>query len=62
MTHRNNPQIDRTAYGWCAWHRDYAEGVRLIEVHERVSGGGGDRFACPPCRQAHRLVPYEDQS
>lgn len=52
-----------TAVGWCAWHQNYARGVRLIQVIEQSSGPGtmGNHFACPPCRQAYDLVPLADQ-
>jgi hypothetical protein len=52
-----------TAYGWCAWHKKYSGGVRLIEVIEQGSGPGtaGNLFACGPCREIHRLTPYSDR-
>ncbi|MEU2895234.1 hypothetical protein ABZ690_17880 [Streptomyces sp. NPDC006967] len=50
-----------TAYAWCAWHREFAGGVRLIEVVEQGSGAGGALYACGPCRQAFRLVPFADR-
>lgn len=49
------------AFAWCSWHSGYAEGARLITVHEQGSGSGGHLFACEPCRQEHRLVPFADQ-
>ncbi|MGA5108693.1 hypothetical protein [Streptomyces pseudogriseolus] len=49
------------AYGWCAWHGNFAAGVRLIEVIEQGSGPGGARFACAPCRKVFGLVPFADQ-
>lgn len=50
-------------YGYCAWHRQFARGVRLIRVEEAGSGPGtmGNKFACPPCRQAYGLVPLADR-
>ncbi|MGY3202663.1 hypothetical protein [Streptomyces sp. TE5632] len=50
-----------TAYGWCAWHRQHAGGVRLIEVIEQGSGSGGALYACASCREQHRLVPFADR-
>lgn len=50
-----------TAYGYCAWHKGHAEGVRLIQAREQGSGPGYSLFACPPCREVHRLVPYADR-
>ena len=50
-----------TAYAWCSWHDGFAEGVRLIDVIEQGSGSGGNLFACEPCREIHRLVPYADR-
>ena len=52
-----------TAVGWCAWHQNYARGVRLIQVIEQSSGPGtmGNHFACHPCRQAYNLAPLADQ-
>lgn len=60
-THTPDTPNTPTAYGYCAWHRGSAEGVRLIEVHEQGSGPGGGVFACPPCMEAHRLVPFADR-
>lgn len=53
-----------TGYGWCAWHRKYSRGVRLIQVHEQGSGPStaGNLFACGPCREVHGLVPLADRS
>ncbi|MFF0184913.1 hypothetical protein [Streptomyces sp. NPDC005244] len=50
-----------TAYGWCAWHDNFARGVRLIGVHEQSSGSGGGVFACRTCREVYDLVPLADQ-
>lgn len=50
-----------TAFGYCAWHKGYADGVRLIHAVEQGSGGGHCIFACPPCREVHRLTPLADQ-
>ncbi|MFH9826709.1 hypothetical protein [Streptomyces bobili] len=50
-----------TAYGWCSWHQGSAENVRLIYAHEQGSGPGGGTFACEPCREENKLVPFADQ-
>ncbi|MER6678807.1 hypothetical protein [Streptomyces sp. NPDC000983] len=57
------PVRNPAAYGWCAWHENYARGVRLIHVIEQGSGPGtaGKRFACRPCRHAYDLVPLADR-
>ncbi|MFD8845498.1 hypothetical protein [Streptomyces pseudogriseolus] len=52
---------DRRSFGWCAWHKGHAGGVRLIEVIEQGSGPGGAQFACEPCRTAYGLTPYADR-
>lgn len=49
-------------YGWCAWHENYARGVRLIRAFEQGSGSGGSLFACPTCRDVYDLVPLAEQS
>ncbi|MER5209379.1 hypothetical protein ABT063_01965 [Streptomyces sp. NPDC002838] len=57
-----DPVTTPTAYGYCCWHGGDAEDVRLIDVIEPVSRGGGPAlFACPPCRDKHRLVPLADR-
>lgn len=64
MKSLDNPQAEPAnpaGFGWCAWHKGHAEGVRLITAHEQGSGPGYNLFACPPCREMHRLVPYADQ-
>ncbi|MGW3134386.1 hypothetical protein [Streptomyces sp. NPDC001139] len=50
-----------TGYGWCAWHENYARGVRLVRAVEQGSGRGASLFACRPCREAYSLVPFADQ-
>jgi len=50
-----------SAYGWCAWHQGHADGVRLITVIEQGSGPGHAQYACRPCREAYRLVPFADR-
>lgn len=50
-----------TGYGWCAWHQNYARGVRLVRAVEQGSGPGASLFACRPCREAYSLVPLADQ-
>lgn len=50
-----------TGYGWCAWHQNYARGVRLVRVEEQASNGRGSYFACRRCREVYDLVPLADQ-
>ncbi|MEV0638444.1 hypothetical protein AB0I77_26590 [Streptomyces sp. NPDC050619] len=50
-----------TAFGWCAWHQNYARGVRLIHVDQQGSSSGANRFACRTCREVYDLVPPADQ-
>lgn len=65
MKSLDDPQTgpaEPTASAWCAWHQAHARGVRLIAVQEQGSGpGGGNLFACHPCRQAYDLAPLADQ-
>lgn len=49
-----------SSYGWCAWHENYARGVRLIRVIEQGSGPSPGLFACPSCREAYDLIPLAD--
>jgi hypothetical protein len=49
------------AYGWCSWHEGYSSGVRLINVHEQGSGPGASVYACGPCSETHRLVPFGER-
>lgn len=49
------------SYGYCNWHHGYSEGIRLINVQEQGSGPGGVQFACAPCSQKYRLVPFADR-
>lgn len=60
-THTPDTPNTPTAYGYCSWHKAYAAGVRLINVHEQGSGPGGSAYACQPCRQAYGLVPFADR-
>ncbi|MFF9205158.1 hypothetical protein ACF1AE_25720 [Streptomyces sp. NPDC014986] len=49
------------SYGYCSWHKRFAEGVRLIDVQEQGSGPGGAIYACGPCRTTHDLTPFADR-
>lgn len=53
--------VTPTEFGWCSWHQGSAEGVRLIYAHEQGSGPGGGAYACTPCRETNRLIPFADQ-
>ncbi|MBL3670141.1 hypothetical protein JL475_30015 [Streptomyces sp. M2CJ-2] len=64
MTQTMQPTTETTtprAFGWCHWHEENVEGVRLITVIEQGSGSGITHFACPPCMAAHRLVPFANR-
>ncbi|WP_031104968.1 hypothetical protein [Streptomyces sp. NRRL S-146] len=50
-----------TGYGYCSWHKRFADDVRLIDVIEQGSGSGGTHYACSPCREAYGLVPFADR-
>lgn len=41
--------------GWCAWHGEFADTVRVIDI------AGGHRLACQPCMERHGLVPFADR-
>ncbi|MCM8548869.1 hypothetical protein [Streptomyces sp. STCH 565 A] len=47
--------------GWCAWHKNIADGVRVIQVDEQGSGRGGVRYACGPCQVRYDLTPFADR-
>lgn len=51
-----------TAFGYCAWCKGHASGVRLVQA---TDAGSGPRptglFACPKHRQIHGLTPLADQ-
>ncbi|CAL9515914.1 hypothetical protein SUDANB145_03715 [Streptomyces sp. enrichment culture] len=57
----NEGTTEPLTYGYCAWHRGYSTGIRVIEVVEQASGPGGVQSACGPCREEYDLVPYADQ-
>ncbi|MFE9764601.1 hypothetical protein ACFYPC_08740 [Streptomyces sp. NPDC005808] len=59
-THSEDAPAIPAAYAWCAWHDGYTDTARLISAQETVANGRGSRFACAPCRTAHRLVPAAD--
>lgn len=47
--------------GWCSWHRDAADDVRIVQIDERGAGRGVVRYACGPCRERHGLTPLIEQ-
>ncbi|MFJ8221393.1 hypothetical protein ACWD7M_34140 [Streptomyces griseus] len=47
--------------GWCDWHEGPSGTAVLISVIEQCSGPGITRYACAPCREQRRLVPYTQQ-
>ncbi|MEW2351420.1 hypothetical protein AB0904_27605 [Streptomyces sp. NPDC006684] len=47
---------------WCAWHRDLADDVALIQpAPEPTTEPGGALYACRRCRETYRLTPWEDR-
>lgn len=48
------------SYGYCSWHQRFAGGVVLINIIEQGSGPGAVHYACAPCIEQHRLVPFTD--
>ncbi|MFE6354394.1 hypothetical protein ACFVOO_16355 [Streptomyces rochei] len=47
--------------GWCAWHQEFADTVRVVHIEEQGSGAGGYRRACHPCIAKHGLTPVVDR-
>ncbi|MEU8536195.1 hypothetical protein [Streptomyces parvulus] len=47
--------------GWCSWHEDAADDVRVVEIAEQGSGRGALHYACGDCREEHGLVPLAEQ-
>lgn len=60
-TQREHTPDTPGAFGYCAWHKAHAEGVRLIAIHEQGSGPGGSLMACQPCRDVYGLIPLADR-
>ncbi|WP_413754778.1 hypothetical protein [Streptomyces sp. MMBL 11-3] len=50
-------------YGFCAWHKEFTRGVRLVHVEEAGSGPNtaGSKFACTPCREKYGLIQFADR-
>ncbi|MGX9921804.1 hypothetical protein ACWIG4_18340 [Streptomyces sp. NPDC002248] len=57
MTAQEPPRL----IAWCAWHLDFAEDAVLIQPAEPKSPTGADLYACPACREMHRLTPYAER-
>ncbi|MFI5754302.1 hypothetical protein [Streptomyces sp. NPDC051569] len=60
MTPQSSTSTSGKATGWCDWHVGPSETAVLIDVIEQGSGPGITWFACAPCREQRRLVPYGD--
>ncbi|WP_335933975.1 hypothetical protein [Streptomyces sp. PTD5-9] len=56
------PVIADSETSWCHWHRGPSGTAALIEIVEQGSGPGAALYACAPCREQRRLVPYGEQS
>ncbi|MFE0808232.1 hypothetical protein ACFW34_12200 [Streptomyces sp. NPDC058848] len=52
---------DLRGFGWCAWHQEFADTVRVIYIEEQGSGAAGHRLACQPCIERHGLTRIGDQ-
>ncbi|MFF3359591.1 hypothetical protein ACFYWN_45135 [Streptomyces sp. NPDC002917] len=52
------PEAGSAANGWCHWHQGTSGTAVLITVIEQGSGPGAALYACAPCREQRRLVPY----
>ncbi|MFI2465923.1 hypothetical protein ACH475_06040 [Streptomyces globisporus] len=63
MANTTDPTLAPTGptYGWCDWHEGPSGTAVLISVVEQCSGPGITRYACAPCREQRRLVPYGQQ-
>jgi hypothetical protein len=57
------PRLPGTvSYGYCCWHGAPAEEVLLISIIDQGSGPSSPAlYACPPCREQHRLVQLADR-
>lgn len=53
---------DSPQTGWCAWHQEFADTVRVIQVDEQGSGSGGVRRACQPCIDKHGLTLFAERA
>ncbi|MFJ6073723.1 hypothetical protein ACIQFU_23250 [Streptomyces sp. NPDC093065] len=47
--------------GWCSWHQDAADDVRIVQVDEQGSGRSPVQYACGPCRKRHGLKTLDEQ-
>ncbi|MFI6343994.1 hypothetical protein [Streptomyces sp. NPDC050560] len=61
LTRHGQRQAAAHGAGWCHWHAGYAPATRLVTVTGTSSLDAGGRWACPPCRRAHRLKPFYDR-
>ncbi|MFI0932902.1 hypothetical protein ACH4RG_14285 [Streptomyces sp. NPDC021019] len=55
------PASAEVPVGWCDWHEGPSGTAVLVSVIEQCSGPGITRYACAPCREQRRLVPYSQQ-
>lgn len=56
------PDSEVVGTGWCHWHKGPSWTAVLIEIVEQGSGPGAALYACAPCREQRRLIPYGEQS
>jgi len=48
-------------YGFCAWHKAYAYGVRVISLVRKGRGVTFVLYACGSCRDLYGLTPQADR-
>ncbi|WP_228988579.1 hypothetical protein [Streptomyces sp. DH8] len=61
MQETTHPATAPAGPGWCDWHEGPSGTAVLIQAIEQGSGPGLTRYACAPCREQRRLVPYSEQ-
>ncbi|MHC5903659.1 hypothetical protein ACVNF4_10880 [Streptomyces sp. S6] len=49
-------------YGFCAWHKEYAYGVRVIGLIGKGRGATFVLYACGNCRTVYGLTPQADRT
>lgn len=62
QTTDQTPAGTEPGFGWCHWHKGASGTAVLISFIEQGSGPGAALYACAPCREQRRLVPYAVQS
>lgn len=47
--------------GWCHYHKGIGPASVTVDIVPGNSGPGYSIKACKPCREAHRLIPLDEQ-